>query len=94
MNTERVESVLSVTAERLSTQIAASQNADQLVEIVVHLRLLMPIFDAAGMLDSVTSLRNKVRDRAKHLYECERDRIAPVESHYLIALRQLVVGGV
>lgn len=64
---EKINASLVETVNRLKVQIAVSQNYDQLTEIVTHLNLLLPIFDAADMLSSITDLRNDITSREKEI---------------------------
>ena len=63
----KIESALDKAIDVLSKQIAASQNFDQLTECVTHLRILLPILDAADMLQYVRNIHNEISKREKEL---------------------------
>jgi len=67
MKLEAITAALVEASKRLAVQISASQDAEALTECVTHLRILLPIFDAADMLDEVKILRNAITERVGQL---------------------------
>jgi len=64
---ERMRTALLAAVKRLAVQVEASQDAEALTECVTHLRILLPIFDAADMLDEAKILRNAITERVGQL---------------------------